>query len=64
MLKKLFKILLIVCILIGIVYVAYIYFTKDDEFDEFEDDFGCDEDQGKASCFSKIKAGIRSVLPF
>ena len=57
----------VLAVIAAVAFCIYKFFAPDymDDFDdEFEDDFGCDEDRGSASCFSKVKAGIRSVLPF
>lgn len=41
--KKFLKTILVLCIIGGVLYAGYKLLTRDDEFDEFDDDFDLED---------------------
>lgn len=61
--KKCFKRLVILAFICGILYALYKHFTKEDEFEEFDDDFELDEDKPKdTSLVGKVKGKVKSII--
>lgn len=58
------KWILVILVICGILYVAYRYLTREDEFEAFDDDdFDFDRDSDD-SMLGRIKAKAKEVLSF
>lgn len=64
MFKKFLKGLLIFILIIGVIYAVYIYLTRDDDFEEFDDDFDFDDEIEEKSFGEKVKDKAKKLCPF